>query len=180
VIFVAGYLTASLYDIKSLSAWINARLSTQTVVNKPQVQVAQLPKPKFEFYTILANERVNGIAALPLVSPSKPSPVIKSAVVKTPVEKSVVVLAPKLNVKKLDDAYMVQVASFKTIAEAEEMKVELVMKGFDVKISQLSQNKTIWYRLTLGPFHSKTQAFRAQSDFARSERIMGMVRKMEA
>ena len=60
------------------------------------------------------------------------------------------------------------------------MKATLVIKGFAVNIAVVSQQKTNWYRVSLGPFHSKDDALRAQTNVARSEHIIGMVRKMDA
>ncbi|RUR08806.1 SPOR domain-containing protein [Legionella sp. km772] len=61
VTFVLGYFTASIFDIETLSRW----MTTQVLENhEPQQVIAQAkpkeqipPKQKFEFYTLLANEK---------------------------------------------------------------------------------------------------------------------------
>ena len=56
VSFAAGYLCASFYDYTRLSAWVSTHvLATQPVPvgGKPVTQAANLPKPKFEFYSFL-------------------------------------------------------------------------------------------------------------------------------
>jgi cell division protein FtsN len=78
------------------------------------------------------------------------------------------------------ESYLIQVGSFRSAHEAERMKASLVMKGFNVAVSTATQNSINWYRVIIGPFSSREQAQTAQQAFARSEHIVGMVRKMDA
>lgn len=206
VVFVAGYLCASLYDLASVTSWVGSQVlanNSAVIINKPSVQQAQLPKPKFEFYTLLANDQV--VSAAPTTSTSSPPPsstVAPTAVLPVKVlplheplapvaavatkSPAPVVLAEKIPTllasrKDMDkDTYLVQVGSFKNMQEAERMKVALVMKGFDVKIAAIRQQNISWYRVIIGPFASRNQAQQAQMAFARREHIMGMIRKMDA
>ena len=197
VVFVAGYMSASLYNLANVTAWVNTHVlakNSAKLIVKPGLQQAQLPKPKFEFYTLLANEQVAGSApaaalptavlpvkaTLPLHAPlapaatvalTSPAPVVSA-------EKIPAIIANSKNNYK--DTYMVQVGSFKNMQEAERMKVSLVMKGFDVKIAMINQQNIHWYRVIIGPFSSKTQAQEAQLAFSRREHIMGMIRRMDA
>lgn len=193
VVFIAGYLSASLYDLARVTNWVGAHVlannSAALIVNSGAQQAA-LPKPKFEFYTLLANERVAGAApdapslptavlpakALPLHAPlapvaavalTNPAPVVTTAKMAAPITNS-------------RDAYTVQVGSFKRRQEAERMKATLAMKGFDVQIASISQQNVNWYRVIIGPFASRMQAQQAQVAFARREHITGMIRKMDA
>jgi len=191
VVFVAGYLSASLYDLASVTAWVGSQVlanNSAVIIKKPGAQQAQLPKPKFEFYTLLANEQVAGatttssptavlpVKPLPLHAPLAP---VTAVVLTSPAP---VVVAEKIPafIANRKDTYMVQVGSFKNIQEAERMKVSLVMKGFDVKIATSTQQQISWYRVIIGPFASHTQAQQAQMAFARREHIMGMIRRMDA
>lgn len=63
VTFLLGYLTASIADIQTISHWLNTQViahhekkpeSIHATRKEPQIP----PKPKFEFYTLLANEKV--------------------------------------------------------------------------------------------------------------------------
>ncbi|MCE0724552.1 MULTISPECIES: SPOR domain-containing protein [Legionella] len=62
--FLLGYLTASFFDIETISHWVNSQvLAHQEIKKEPvkpeaQQRTAIPPKPKFEFYTLLANEKV--------------------------------------------------------------------------------------------------------------------------
>lgn len=60
VTFILGYLVASVFDISSLSHWMTSRISTQATSSHPsysRVQTAEIPKPKFEFYTLLTKDQ---------------------------------------------------------------------------------------------------------------------------
>ncbi len=193
VVFIAGYMSASLYNLASLSAWVGthvlANSSLQPII-KIGPQLAALPKPKLEFYTLLANEKVAGatqaatIPQTPVTSPAMAFVSVKDLPLHAPLAPVAAEKIPVLvsNSKDINskDAYLVQVASFKNMREAERMKVGLVMKGFDVKIVMVNQQRINWYRVSIGPFGSKTQAQKAQQAFARREHIMGMIRKMDA
>jgi cell division protein FtsN len=202
VFFIVGYLSASLYDLTHISSWIGAHVlanhDSQMMI-KPHAQATALPKPKFEFYTLLANERVAGshpaVAAvkapvtvavqsassqpsvpatqsvnLPLHAPLSPvAPPVVATVEKKPVSMTAAY-----------ESYLIQVGSFRSAHEAERMKASLVMKGFNVAVSTATQNSINWYRVIIGPFSSREQAQTAQQAFARSEHIVGMVRKMDA
>lgn len=202
VFFIAGYLSASLYGLTNLSSWVGAHLfannSSQMII-KTSTQAAALPKPKFEFYTLLANEKVAG--SVPASAPVKVATLTPSATSVSPppatqAAKSValplhaplsatemprVAAAEKNQIPAIaSDSYLVQVGSFRSMHEAERMKASLVMKGFDVNIATINQQRVNWYRVIIGPFASRTQAQLAQQSFARQEHIVGMVRKMDA
>ena len=61
--FLLGYLTASFFDIETISHWVNSQVLAHQEIKKesvkPEAQRTVIPpKPKFEFYTLLANEKV--------------------------------------------------------------------------------------------------------------------------
>lgn len=220
--FFFGYLSASFYDFNRLSVWMNTHVLAEQRQQKSVKAVAQqtpLPKPKFEFYTLLANEKVAGApsptgsqptrvaqmagvvpqpnkASQAVVQPtSSPQPnsvaqaeavvPINLAVTQTlplhaPLSENVPVIKASNPVLLTKDSYLIQVGSFKNLREAERMKASLVMKGFDVKIASITQQRMNWYRVIIGPFASRTQALKAQIAFARSEHITGMIRRMDA
>jgi cell division protein FtsN len=72
VAFLFGYFTSALFDMNTISHWINAQILAYHEANntpvKPKVtQSAAAPKrkPKFEFYTLLANEKVPSSDKIP-------------------------------------------------------------------------------------------------------------------
>ena len=222
VAFIVGYGSASIYDITRLSGWLSAQVQTpltRPLAMKVAANSVALPKPKFEFYTLLANGQV--AKAPTQTSPSMPAPVVaithatpagktlsdassSKAYVenasnelihteaptnlvitqKLPLHAPLVATSAVAKTLSIDtaakDAYLIQVGSFKNMREASRMKAALVMKGFDVNIATATKLRVNWYRVTIGPFTSRTEALRAQINFARSEHITGMIRKMNA
>jgi cell division protein FtsN len=63
VTFVLGYLTASFFDFETLCHWINNQVLAHQEIKKVPAKAdnqhaTNPPKPKFEFYTLLTNEKV--------------------------------------------------------------------------------------------------------------------------
>ena len=215
--FIIGYVSSNA-DLTKLTHWFNSNVLTQSsppVSTKPQAQQAQLPKPKFEFYTLLANGQamsqpvqsntvqtsnvqptVNSANVVPtnttVTAATNTNPAIHAETVppidltvtqKLPLHEPLAVTAenkalPTAPLSK--DAYLIQVGSFKNLHEAERMRATLLMKGFEVKIVTVSQQRMNWYRVHIGPYATHSQALKAQAAFARSEHITGMIRKMNA
>jgi cell division protein FtsN len=192
--FLCGYLAATVFDFTSLSSWVNANILTKKNGGKPQVQVAakepELPKPKFEFYTLLAKDR-SILAAAPVAKPQAPLVQIKPQSAAQPLNlaakpaatgqpgKLVPVTDGKAVANSSKDSYLIQLAAFKNRQDAEHMKAALTLKGFDVSVVASSQSQGNWFRVIAGPFSSRATAEKAQLNLAQNERIKGMIRKME-
>ncbi|KTD43740.1 SPOR domain-containing protein [Legionella quateirensis] len=209
VTFLLGYLTATFWDPQTISTWMN----TQVLANheKPQVaakaepQRAQVPpKPKFEFYTLLTNEKgatqpaanSNSSANHPTTATvatttARPSPVTNgTAAVTTAANNSVKPKTPVTNQpaavkvavgKPLPPAqggrgsFLVQVAAFKARQDAEHMKGLLILKGFDVNVVPVTNAHGNWFRVVVGPYANRVLAQKAQITLAKTERLRGMV-----
>lgn len=190
--FLLGYLSASVFDFTSVSGWVNTQLVQRSGQGKTKpIQQAQLPKPKFEFYTLLASEHTQVSGPGPNPAPTVPAPQVVAQIppVGVPLAKNAPVsVATEVPPKPLPsqqatinkDGYLVQIGSFKSRQEAERMKASLTLKGFAVNIAQVNQQQTNWYRVVIGPFASRSLAEKARTSLARSERIVGMIRKMNA
>ena len=185
--FIAGYLSASYYDVEHFGAWINRWIEHYASKTGGAItvatQAAPLPKPKFEFYTLLTHEplaEASVVAAVPSASEGgtiKKFTLVKKSNTLTPVlAQSNALPKPFLNAR---ESYIIQVASFRNRYDAEKIKASLVMKGFDVRIVVISQQGSPWYRVMMGPFATRDLAQAAQSSVARSERLQGLIRKMD-
>ncbi|ARB93655.1 SPOR domain-containing protein [Legionella longbeachae] len=66
VIFLLGYLAASFFDFDTIMHWVNTQVlahhDAKKESAKPETpkQAVIPPKPKFEFYTLLANDKSSG------------------------------------------------------------------------------------------------------------------------
>lgn len=190
--FLGGYLAATVFDFTSLSTWVNNNILTKEEQKPETKQLArrpELPKPKFEFYTLLAKDQT--VVARP--TPAKPTPrTAAAAVASAPaaVQKPqpaaavpVVESKPAVSVANAATAkgsYQIQVASFRNRQDAEHLKAALTLKGFDVNVYNTSQNNVNWFRVIVGPFDSRIDAEKMQLTLARNEHIHGMIRKMNA
>lgn len=207
VIFFVGYLTATFFDLGTITHWINTQVlasnETKVLANKPKEPKAAIPpKPKFEFYTLLANEKVpasppagnnttttatqasaavtaastNLAAVIPAVAPVKPSStrtLPPPVALKTAPTKAVAA-STQTTVEK--GPYLVQVASFKARQDAEHMKGSLILKGFSVYIVPVNHaTRGNWFRVVVGPYSNKGLAQQAQINLAKNEHLRGMV-----
>ena len=170
--FFCGYLSGSLFDVSQLGGWLNARIA-QVSQNKTEPQTlatqAKLPKPKFEFYTLLTQNE----AIPPVQSP-------KAAAPHPPASPPIAAKRPLAQQKKAKANFVVQLASFHQKKDAEQMKAELILKGFSATIESINRQNRQWYRVVMGPFSDRIEAEKAQVAVARSEHTMGLVRKMAA
>lgn len=54
--------------------------------------------------------------------------------------------------------YLLQVATVKNSSDAEHIKSELALIGFEANVEQLKINDVIWYRVNVGPYSSEIAA----------------------
>lgn len=200
--FLSGYLAATVFDFTSLSSWVNANILAKHKGTKPGAEVAvkepELPKPKFEFYTLLAKDRSTPVA------PAQPKPATVAQQVKPQAPQQPVAVAQQAAVPAATspqqaanavvvteskpvavanssrESYLIQIAAFKNRSDAEHLKASLTLKGFDVSVAATVQQQVSWYRVIVGPFGSRAAAEKAQLNLAQNERIKGMIRKMDA
>lgn len=177
LVFLLGYMTASVERGTHIKQWFMVQWFDQHVSTSSfSAQQAALPKPKFEFYTLLAKDSVKQ-QNQPVLAAAKP---ILTATTDLASKLVAVNSMPATSLQtSTKETYLVQLASFKHLPEADRLKALLVMKGFPVSIANTTQKGLPWYRVVMGPFNSKVQAQQAQSAFARREHLMGMVRRID-
>lgn len=64
--------------------------------------------------------------------------------------------------------YLMQCASFRTRAQAEEMKAKIAFQGLEAQIRRSSGGNGDWFKVILGPFETKRDAERARHTLRRS------------
>lgn len=180
--FLVGYLAASLIHLEGIGSWLEKQKTiyfqqpaSQAPKKAKPIQKAELPKPKFEFYTLLTkeNQSTSSVKTSAQVKEARPSSV-KSAT--SPVAKVEEAHAPLKPTSK----YLIQVASFRNMKDAERLKASLTLKGFDVSINENDQGSNHWYRVVIGPYSDLIKAEKAQTVIARNERVMGIILKQNA
>lgn len=94
----------------------------------------------------------------------KPNPVEeKEPVVEepsTPKEVKAAVPRPGSTIPYLDDRYTIQVASSKSLGEAENVALKLIEKGYDAYIQKafFKETNAIWYRVRVGSYEKRQDA----------------------
>lgn len=193
VCFLSGYLSATMFDLNHVMNWLNTQVLSQhnnQPIQKTAAQPAQLPKPKFEFYTLLTNDH-----AAPTQATNNPASITAPSHISSPASATPIDLTlnktqatseipsqtsdNKAMTGASKSTYSVQLGSFKSKVEADRIKATLALKGFPITVVAVSQNNVTWYRVMTGPYSSRMEAERAQSSIAKSERLMGMIRRMD-
>lgn len=173
LVFLGGYTGANIYDfgkVKNLVANLTKDIAPKqnVVVNNP---------PKYEFYSMLQNDDQYAPPPKKVKTETKEN---KKEVAKANTKTNA--MKDKKQVAKNDkkSTYLIQAASFRHRHEADRMKASLILKGFPASVILITRDQTNWYRVMIGPYQSKDQAQKVQLAIAQSERINGMVRKMDA
>ncbi len=204
--FVTGYLSSSIMNINQLGSLLNDNMA---IVESPTTAGPAAPtktvaknnnSPKLEFYTMLTKEPKGsvpvGTELAKMVRPNqrddapvapldltvakpqnlavKPVEVeaAKPIMVKTPVS-----MASSGTKKTI---FVVQLASFHYREQAERHRAKLLLKGFDVKISEARQGDAQLFRVMLGPYANLSEAQKAKVIFQAKEHSSGMIRQMDA
>jgi len=140
---VIGLLASAL--VASLIFLVNRNDAAVAAVeanpSAPAEQTPVTPKPRFDFYEILKEREV--------VVPDR-SGEVKAAV-------------------KTDTELFLQVASFRSSQDADELRANLLLQNMNATVEQVDNNGSQWHRVLVGPFESRSRMARARSDLASQE-----------
>ena len=119
------------------------------------IKPATPPEARFDFYTLLPTMGVDPL----LINPVQPS-------------------------KKTTLPYILQAGSFKTQAQADQLKAALTLQGLEAHIQIVNVNAAeSWYRVYMGPFDTKASALSVQQSLENGpgqglERLNSVILKM--
>lgn len=183
VAFVFGYLVATVFDFEHVHGWINSKIQAKKADDKvPQETTASkiVPKPKLEFYTLLSQDGYKLKEALSAQQVDPPKD-LHTATKQLPVPSTVSQAPKQLGTQVGADVtrYILQVGSFRSRAEADKMRADLVMKGFDVTVVASKDLQDQWYRVMVGPVSSMKEAESLKYSLANREHIDSMIRKVD-
>ena len=137
---VMGLMAAALITL--LIYLVNQPHSSQSTVleakPEPEVTKKEDPQPRFDFYEILKQQKVE--------VPDR-SAEVEAAASKRPI-------------------YFLQVASFRGQADAEALRAELILLNMPADIDVVNNNQNTWYRVVAGPFKSRSKMAKARSTLA--------------
>ena len=182
--FFSGYIIANIFNINDLSrysaqAWNAIKPDSKESPKNTTAQQAQLPKPKFEFYTLLSNDKPGRGASHQINTHALPSSEVReiSKAIQTQVHQATA-LAPITETHPRH--YDIQLASYNKKSDAERLKASLLLRDFNAKIEAVAQKNGHWFRVIIGPYSSKQAAEKAQLSIARSDKVMGIIRRLDA
>ena len=138
-----GIFLTSLFFIKihpgqnSIKSDIIAQLPIPTASHHTLRSVSQPKKPKFDFYTILPETEV----VVPQNTHTREN---------TPTNPNLTVT--KTMTTEMIGEYILHIASYKNLSDAEEHKAKLALLGFEANIETVHLNGDTWHRVRLGPY----------------------------
>ena len=104
-------------------------------------QVEDKNKPRFDFYSVLPDRKVE------ITIREEQEEGIKN---------------PSIN-RTSGDKVLLQVGSFKSTGEADSLKAELAFLGLEAQIKSAVVNDSTWHRVQIGPFASNSALSRAKN-----------------
>lgn len=137
-------------------AWLTSLFSHST----PSTKKTKTASPDFDFYTDLPTDKSTGFPQKTEIEQQVPedkptaltSPVAQK---KTPTQPTIQVSEPvKTTVTSTTTLHYLQVASFKTYTDADNLKAKLLLNGFNANTEKVLIGKNEWYRVILGPYHT--------------------------
>ena len=63
-------------------------------------------------------------------------------------------------------AYLLQAGSFRDEADADRLRAELILQGFEAVIKEVEQASGTWHRVIVGPYESEREMIRARNRLA--------------
>lgn len=113
--------------------------SESALVDENSTEAAKPRKPRYDFFTVLPEMEVV-VPEQELSRKAEPAPDVASASTLT------------------QDSYILQVGSFRSEADAEQMKARLAMLGSVATIQTVTVNNQTWHRVRIGPFKGARMA----------------------
>jgi hypothetical protein len=154
-VFGTGLLWLEFGALEEGERWIGARPEPEPAPlanergNKP-------PKPKFDFYNLLPEMEViipdDEFDSVDSGVDSRVEPKVEPGVQAPGQAAPNVASSPPPETRP--GRYMVQVASFRKAAEAERLKAQLALLGFETHVQRGKGADGVWHRVRTGPFAS--------------------------
>ena len=129
----------------------------RTTPPTPIPKTTEAPRPRFDFYTILPEMEVvipEGSSA-PAPAPTAPAAVPAPARTELPAAETV-------------GGYILQAGSFRSAGDADGLKAQLALLGYQAAVQRVSINQDTYHRVRLGPFGDVEAANAARARLAKS------------
>lgn len=122
----------------------------------------ELAQPRFEFYKLLPDQKVEVSAPEPYIEPlTAKRPTASSwanAEHPHPQPQAIKTTSQNANAKEANAGYLLQAGSFRNLNDADQLKANLALLGIEASIQnvELARGET-WHRVRIGPFSDRQQ-----------------------
>ncbi|WP_346838148.1 SPOR domain-containing protein [Microbulbifer sp. SAOS-129_SWC] len=123
-------------------------------------------KPRFDFYTLLKENKVE----VPEPKAAQPAHYNSASGKET---------ASSRPARDPAVVYILQVASFRDKAEAEKLRAKLTLSNLDVKVESSTDSRGTWHRVLVGPYHNSSKVSQVRETLA-DHNLMPLVLKRPA
>lgn len=130
------------------------KLAQQTVKQNAKQSPSIITKPRFDFFTILPNSKVSDNSA----------------------ERERLTSDKKVAKQTPKQRYLLQLASMTHFKDADRLKAQLTLLGFDVTVNKAIFSNMTVYRVQMGPYADRNSAAAAQRKLHNS-RIDSIIKK---
>jgi cell division protein FtsN len=138
-LMMKGYLPELKQHLPSVDE-TSAKSSEPALVEDTKPGTSKPKKPRYDFFTVLPEMEV----VVPEQELSRKADIPEPATSAKPV--------------KSQDNYILQVGSFRSSADAEQMKAKLALLGSVAKIQTVTVDNQTWHRVRIGPFNGARKA----------------------
>ena len=134
----------------------------------------QVPKPKYDFYTLLPESEVILPPETKQPEPPPSKPVTPEEAAKIDEARAQAALngevppPPPTVAKAAAVQFFLQAGSFRQQAEADRVRAQIILLGQDVRVESVRVRDEPWYRVLVGPYSSREQLNAAQKTLANS------------
>lgn len=134
----------------------------------------QVPKPKYDFYTLLPESEVILPPETKQPEPPPSKPVTPEEAAKIDEARAQAALSgevpppPPTVAKAAAVQFFLQAGSFRQQAEADRVRAQIILLGQDVRVESVRVRDEPWYRVLVGPYSSREQLNAAQKTLANS------------
>ena len=140
--WVWAFLILMLASFTAFIVFLDQKIvSSSRQQNASEEQPEDRTKPKFDFYSVLPDRKVE------ITISEEQKEGIKN---------------PSIN-KTSGDKVLLQVGSFQSTGEADSLKAELAFLGLEASITSAVVNNDTWHRVQVGPFASNSALSRAKN-----------------
>lgn len=137
-------------------------------------------EPDYQFYTLLPQSTAPHAQSAhletkkPATNTVASTPKSGNTATTTTTAKStapIVSAAPTPLPPKTGNHYRLQLAAFKQYKDADELKAKLILRGYPTTINSATVNGAIWYRLSIGPYDTVSQAKTTQAQLEQTHLV---------